>query len=50
VACGGGQLCIETLQLPGGKVLSAAQILNAKRDQLCLGLVLGHGDSPEVAS
>lgn len=50
VACSSGQLCIETLQLPGGKALSAAQVLNAKRDQLYSGVVLGRSDSDETAS
>lgn len=30
VACGRGSLCIDTLQLPGGKVLAAGQVLNAR--------------------
>ena len=42
VACGGGSvLCIETLQLPGGKPLSILQLLNARRDQLAPGQILG---------
>lgn len=42
VACGGGSvLCIETLQLPGGKPLSILQLLNARRDQLAPGQTLG---------
>jgi methionyl-tRNA formyltransferase len=42
VACGGGSvLCIETLQLPGGKPLSILQLLNARRDQLAAGQILG---------
>jgi methionyl-tRNA formyltransferase len=30
VACGNGQLCITSLQLPGGKPLTAEQVLHAK--------------------
>lgn len=30
VACGSGQLCIDRLQLPGGKPLTAEQLLHAK--------------------
>lgn len=30
VKCGSGALCIQSLQLPGGKVLSAEQVLNAR--------------------
>ena len=42
VACGnGGVLCIETLQLPGGKPLSILQLLNARRDQLAPGQIFG---------
>ncbi len=42
VAAGGGSvLLLETLQLPGGKPLSILQLLNARRDQLAPGLVLG---------
>ncbi|MEM1112881.1 MAG: methionyl-tRNA formyltransferase [Pseudomonadota bacterium] len=40
VQCGDGQLSIQKLQLPGGKPLSAAQILNARSDQLQPGAVL----------
>lgn len=50
VACGNGQLRIETLQLPGGKALSAAQVLNAKRDQLAPGTLLGHSGNAEASS
>lgn len=32
VNCGSGQLNIQRLQLPGGKALSAEQVLNARRD------------------
>ncbi|MES2917951.1 MAG: methionyl-tRNA formyltransferase [Pseudomonadota bacterium] len=42
VACGSGSvLRIETLQLPGGKPLSIFQLLNARRDQLAPGQILG---------
>ncbi len=42
VAAGGGSvLQIETLQLPGGKALSVLQLLNARREQLAPGQVLG---------
>lgn len=42
VAAGNGSvLQIETLQLPGGKALSILQLLNARRDQLAVGQVLG---------
>jgi len=32
VNCGGGQLCLKRLQLPGGRILEAGQILNARGD------------------
>ncbi len=42
VAAGSGSvLRLETLQLPGGKPLSVMQLLNARRDQLAPGQVLG---------
>jgi methionyl-tRNA formyltransferase len=42
VAAGNGSvLLLETLQLPGGKPLSVLQLLNARRDQLAPGQVLG---------
>ncbi|MGH8494435.1 MAG: methionyl-tRNA formyltransferase [Moraxellaceae bacterium] len=42
IAAGAGTvLQIETLQLPGGKALSILQLLNARRDQLAPGQVLG---------
>ena len=42
VAAGNGTvLLLETLQLPGGKPLSVLQLLNARRDQLAPGQVLG---------
>jgi methionyl-tRNA formyltransferase len=37
VSCGSGQLRIQRLQLPGGKPLSAEQILNARRELLSPG-------------
>ena len=37
VACGSGQLVIQSLQLPGGKQLSAQQVLNARREQFAPG-------------
>ncbi len=39
VNCGRGQLCIQRLQLPGGKTLSAEQILNARSAQFAPGTV-----------
>lgn len=42
VAAGSGSvLLLDTLQLPGGKPLSVLQLLNARRDQLAPGQVLG---------
>jgi methionyl-tRNA formyltransferase len=42
VAAGAGSvLQVETLQLPGGKPLSVLQLLNARRDQLAPGQILG---------
>lgn len=41
VVCGSGQLSISKLQLPGGKALSAEQMLNAKRDLFSPGVMLG---------
>lgn len=41
VACGQGQLHISQLQLPGGKALSAEQLLNAKSALFAPGTVLG---------
>lgn len=41
VVCGDGHvLQLETLQLPGGKALPAAQLLNARREQFAAGVVL----------
>lgn len=37
VNCGSGQLSIERLQLPGGKAVSAAQILNARSELFASG-------------
>ena len=39
VSCGKGQLRIERLQLPGGKPLSAEQVLNARSELLAPGQV-----------
>ncbi|MDP2227939.1 MAG: methionyl-tRNA formyltransferase [Moraxellaceae bacterium] len=42
IAAGNGSvLLLEALQLPGGKPLSVLQLLNARRDQLAAGQVLG---------
>jgi methionyl-tRNA formyltransferase len=41
VQCGKGQISIQTLQLPGGKPLSAEQILNARSAQFCPGQKFG---------
>jgi methionyl-tRNA formyltransferase len=41
VACGSGQLSISKLQLPGGKALSAEQMLNAKSALFSPGVMLG---------
>ena len=41
VACGEGQLHISQLQLPGGKALSAAQLMNAKSALFAPGTALG---------
>lgn len=41
VACGEGQLHISQLQLPGGKALSAEQLMNAKSALFAPGAVLG---------
>ena len=38
VACGSGALRIEQLQLPGGRVMAAAELLNAKRQLFRPGL------------
>jgi methionyl-tRNA formyltransferase len=40
VATGQGQLLLESLQLPGGKALSVAELLNAKRDLFAVGTLL----------
>lgn len=42
VSCGSGELCITRLQLPGGKILSAEQLLNAKHELFVPGTRLGH--------
>ncbi|CAN7146604.1 methionyl-tRNA formyltransferase [Pseudomonas solani] len=41
VACGSGALRLTRLQLPGGKPLSFADLLNSRREQFAAGLVLG---------
>ena len=41
VNCGSGQLNIQRLQLPGGKALTAEQILNARHAQFAAGTVFG---------
>jgi methionyl-tRNA formyltransferase len=41
VACGEGALRLKRLQLAGGKVLDAAQLLNARRELFAPGKVLG---------
>ena len=41
VACGEGALRLTRLQLPGGKPLAVAQLLNGRRDRWQSGLVLG---------
>ncbi|MEP4486232.1 MAG: methionyl-tRNA formyltransferase [Halioglobus sp.] len=38
IACGAGTLIVSHLQLPGGKALSAAQILNARREVFAPGV------------
>jgi methionyl-tRNA formyltransferase len=42
VSCGAGQLNIQRLQLPGGKPLSAEQVLNARRELLAPGQVFSY--------
>ncbi len=37
VSCGDGQLAIESLQLPGGKALTTAQVLSARQAQFAPG-------------
>jgi methionyl-tRNA formyltransferase len=41
VACGDGALNISLLQLPGGKALPVAELLNARRELFAVGTVLG---------
>jgi methionyl-tRNA formyltransferase len=41
VSCGSGELCITRLQLPGGKILSVEQILNARSALFAPGSRLG---------
>ena len=40
VACGTGALCLKTLQMPGGKALAVADLLNSRRDQFQPGTIL----------
>jgi len=41
VACGTGSICLSRLQLPGGKALAAADLLNARREMFSPGRILG---------
>lgn len=41
VACGSGALRLTRVQLPGGKPLDCADLLNSRRDQFAVGQVLG---------
>ncbi len=41
VACGEGALRLTRLQLPGGKALNFADLLNSRREQFALGTLLG---------
>lgn len=41
VQCGEGELCISRLQLPGGRALTAEQILNSRADSFAPGTLLG---------
>jgi methionyl-tRNA formyltransferase len=41
VACGEGALRLTRLQLPGGKALNFADLLNSRREQFAVGTVLG---------
>ena len=43
VACGEGALLLRRIQLPGGKAMDVADALNARREQLAPGTVLGEG-------
>jgi methionyl-tRNA formyltransferase len=47
VACGTGSLNIQRLQLPGGKQLSAQEVLNARAEQFQPGTHLGNSDSAD---
>lgn len=40
IACGEGALRLTRLQMPGGKALAFADLLNSRRDQFACGLVL----------
>ena len=37
VACGSGALCLTRLQLPGGKPLAFADLLNSRQEQFAVG-------------
>ncbi|TXS92661.1 methionyl-tRNA formyltransferase [Parahaliea aestuarii] len=41
VACGEGSLCLQVLQLPGGKALPAEAVLNARGEAFTAGAVFG---------
>jgi methionyl-tRNA formyltransferase len=41
VACGTGSICLTRLQLPGGKALATADLLNARREMFSVGRILG---------
>jgi methionyl-tRNA formyltransferase len=41
VACGEGSLCLQQIQLPGGKVLDTAAVLNSRAALFAVGSVLG---------
>jgi methionyl-tRNA formyltransferase len=41
IATGDGILCVKKLQLPGGKQLSVAEVLNARQNAFSIGNVLG---------
>ncbi|MEM1403924.1 MAG: methionyl-tRNA formyltransferase [Pseudomonadota bacterium] len=46
IRCGEGALVLDTLQLPGGKALSAAEMLRGKADRFSTGARLGIDPSP----
>lgn len=43
VACGHGALCLQSLQLPGGRAMSAGELLNARAKLFTPGTPLGAG-------